>query len=102
MTTFFLLHMVFYAKFCEESEFDNKNCLRQVLYPVHGEKPRWRQDFSIFSRKLIFFNFFTIEYGVNIYHMLRKSLVELCDVFLITMEISKIQDGHQKTNIGRN
>ena len=46
--------VVFNAKFCEESKSAIKNGLRQVLYPVLGEKPRWSHNFSIFDEKYVF------------------------------------------------
>ena len=89
MTKVFLIRVVFYAKFCEEFENGHENCLQQALYLVHGQKPRWRQDFFDILMKTDFINLIIIKCYMNIYHMQRNSLV---DVSMTTLGIKEIQD----------
>ena len=60
MTKNFHGQVVFNAKFCEKSKFDIENGLRQVLYPVLDEKPRWRQNYTKILENAVFWSFTTV------------------------------------------
>ena len=74
-------------EFCEKSKFDIENGLRQVLYPVLDEKPRWRQNYTKILENAVFWSFTTVFWWLYHWKRLLDDLHPSCYVILAFLNL---------------